>query len=165
VNWDDATAYTRWLAEITGRPYRLLTEAEWEYVARAGTSTPFWWGTSISTNQANYDGRYVYAGGGAKGEWRQSTVAVDQFAPNPWGLYQVHGNVWDWCEDVWHNNYDGAPTDGSAWLVGGDQARRVVRGSSWSDVPRLLRAAFRGSDPADGRYLSLGFRVGRTITS
>jgi formylglycine-generating enzyme required for sulfatase activity len=182
VDWNDATAYTRWLAEITGRPYRLLTEAEWEYVARAGTSTPFWWGSSISTNQANYDGRYVYRGGGAKGESRQkqklrdglkaylpqrneeSMVAVDQFAPNPWGLYQVHGNVWEWCEDVWHNNYDGAPTDGSAWLVGGEQARRVLRGGSWSGDPWDLRAAVRSGSTTVSRGSYLGFRLGRTIT-
>jgi formylglycine-generating enzyme required for sulfatase activity len=164
VNWDDATAYTRWLAEITGRPYRLLTEAEWEYAARAGTSTPFWWGTSISTNQANYDSRYVYKGGGAKGEWRQSTVAADQFVPNQWGLYQVHGNVWEWCEDVWHNNYDGALPDGSAWLVGGDQAHRVLRGGSWDRIPWNLRAALRGRYTTDDRSNNIGFRVARTLS-
>jgi formylglycine-generating enzyme required for sulfatase activity len=110
VNWNDAKAYVSWLAAATGKPYRLDSEAEWEYAARAGTTTPFWWGQSITPEQANYDGNYVYEGGGSKGKDRQSTVPVGDFAANPWGLYNVHGNVCEWCEDVWHNNYDGAPS-------------------------------------------------------
>jgi formylglycine-generating enzyme required for sulfatase activity len=93
INWEDAKAYVTWLAQTTGKPYRLPTEAEWEYAARAGTTTPFWWGSSINPAQANYDGRSVYEGGGAKGEWRESTVPAGRFAANPWGLYNVHGNV------------------------------------------------------------------------
>ena len=129
VDWDDAMAYVEWLARITGKPYRLLTEAEWEYAARAGTTKPFWWGSAIAPDRANYDGSYVYKGGGSKGEHREGTVPVGSFAANPWGLYNVHGNVWEWCEDVWHDSYEGAPADGSAWTTG-DSNRRVVRGGS-----------------------------------
>ena len=92
---------------------------------------PFWWGPTIIPAQANYYGKYVYKGGGAEGEYRKQTVAVGNFAANPWGLYQVHGNLWEWCEDVWHENYNGAPPDGSAWLQGGNADWRVVRGGSW----------------------------------
>ena len=112
VSWDDAKAYVGWLSRKTGKTYRLLSEAEREYVTRAGTTTPFWWGTSISTQQANYNGNYTY-GTGATGVSRRQTVLVDSFQPNPWGLYQVHGNVWEWTEDCWHDNYSGAPSDGS----------------------------------------------------
>src|SRR5207248_8530070 len=91
----------------TGKNYRLLSEVEREYVTRAGTATPFWWGSSISTSQANYDGRFIY-GGGAKGEFRRRTLPVDSFQPNTWGLFQVHGNVWEWVEDCWHESYQGA---------------------------------------------------------
>ena len=108
----DAKAYVAWLSRKTGSSYRLLSEAEREYVARAGTITPFWWGSTISTSQANYDGNRTY-GGGAKGENRQKTVPVEFFEPNPWGLYQVHGNVSEWVEDCHRVRYD-VPTDGSA---------------------------------------------------
>ncbi len=167
ISWDDAKAYAAWLAKITGRPYRLLTEAEWEYVARAGTTTPFWWGSSITPEQANYDGNYVYAGGGSKGEFRGRTVPVGSFDPNPWGLYNVHGNVWEWCEDAWHNTYQGAPTDGSAWISvtasSRQHSRRVVRGGSWSRDPEFLRSALRVKD-SDVNY-SFGCRLARTLTS
>lgn len=162
VNWDDASAYASWLSKRTGQTYRLLSEAEWEYAARAGTTTPFWWGSSITTMQANYDGNYTY-GGGAKGEYRQRTVPVDDFERNPWGLYQVHGNVWELCEDVWHDNYNGAPTDGSAWLKGGDASRRVVRGGSWYIYPQNLRSAFRGRNTTTNRSYTQGFRLARTL--
>src|SRR5262249_30260931 len=95
VSWHGAQAYVAWLSRKTGQGYRLLTEAEWEYAARAGTTTPFWWGSAISADQANYDGSYVYRNG-PKGEYRRQTVEVDSFRPNDWGLYQVHGNVWEW---------------------------------------------------------------------
>jgi formylglycine-generating enzyme required for sulfatase activity len=159
VSWDDAKAYVAWLSSHTHCDYRLPTEAEWEYCCRARSTSPFWWGSSIAPTQANYDGNYMYEGGGSKGEWRQATVPVNQFAANPWGLYQVHGNVWEWCEDVWHGDYTGAPADGSAWLQGdGD---RVVRGGSWYCAPGALRSANRFSP----LYLDcdLGFRVGRTL--
>jgi len=163
VSFDDVTAYVEWLSRKTGKTYRLLTEAEWEYAARAGTVTAFWWGDGISTAQANYNGNYTYRDG-ANGEYRKKSVAVDAFEPNPWGLYNVHGNVWEWCEDTWHGTYDGAPTDGSAWLLGGDARLRVVRGGSWSNHPRALRAAGRDGEPPDLRDDNAGFRVARTLT-
>jgi formylglycine-generating enzyme required for sulfatase activity len=164
MSWDDAKAYSEWLTRQSGRDYRLLTEAEWEYAARAGTITPFWWGLLISPVQANYDGNYTYAGGGPKGESRGATVPVGSFAPNPWGLYNVHGNVWEWCEDVWHDTYNGAPTDGSAWLQGGDATRRVIRGGSWHDRPMNVRAGSRTGNPTDFRFHSMCFRLARTLT-
>jgi formylglycine-generating enzyme required for sulfatase activity len=158
VNWIDAKAYAAWLSRKTGRTYRLLSEAEREYAARAGTTTAFWWGPSISTSQANY------LPGGAMGEFRAKTVPVDSFAPNPWGLYNVHGNVWEWCEDVWHDYYRGAPVDGSAWLQGGDASRRVVRGGSWGYNLQGLRAASRNRNSSDSRILNIGFRLARTLS-
>jgi formylglycine-generating enzyme required for sulfatase activity len=164
VNWHDANAYAAWLTQVTGRSCRLLTEAEREYVARAGTTTPFWWGSSLTPAQANYDGNYVYAGGGSKGEWRKATVSVGSFAANPWGLYNVHGNVSEWCEDVWHDTYDGATPDGSAWLQGGDADRRILRGGSWYFNPDLLRSAWRNGGNSGSRFSNFGFRVGRTLS-
>jgi formylglycine-generating enzyme required for sulfatase activity len=162
VSWDDAKAYVEWLSRKTGKTYRLLSEAEREYVTRAGTTTPFWWGTSISTQQANYNGNYTY-GTGATGVSRRQTVLVDSFQPNPWGLYQVHGNVWEWTEDCWHDNYFGAPSDGSAWTSGGC-SDHVIRGGAWYFYPWLLRSAFRLWNSADGRENVVGFRLGRTLT-
>ena len=116
ISWGDARAYAAWLADVTGRPYRLPREAEWEYAARAGTSAPFWWGTSITPAQANYNGNYVYGGGGHKGEYRKGTMPAGSFDPNPWGLYNVSGNVGEWCEDVWHGDYTGAPAPAAPTL-------------------------------------------------
>jgi formylglycine-generating enzyme required for sulfatase activity len=167
VNWDDAKAYISWLAAATGKPYRLLTEAERKYAARAGTTTPFWWGSSITPAQANYDGNYIYAGGGSNGEYRKGTVPAGSFAANPWGLHNVHGNTWEWCEDTWHDNYKGAPSDGSAWLpkrMTRGLHSRVVRGGSWEDDPRYLRSAQRYKGTSGYRYFVLGFRLGRTLT-
>jgi formylglycine-generating enzyme required for sulfatase activity len=173
VSWDDARAYASWLAGVTGRPYRLLTEAEWEYAARAGTVTPFWWGSSITPAQANYDGNSVYQGGGGRGEYRLGTVPVGSFEPNPWGLYNVHGNVWEWCEDTWHENYEGAPTDGSAWMAwipmrargARSERQSVVRGGAWSYFPSYLRSASRDSFRAGDSGYDVGFRLARTLTS
>ena len=162
VNWDDAKLYIDWLNAKTGKTYRLLSEAEREYVTRAGTTMPFWWGSSITPKQANYDGNYTF-GRGAKGEYRQQTVPVDSFEANPWGLFNMHGNVWEWCEDVWHDTYNGAPTDGSAWLQGGDASRRVVRGGSWFSNPQVLRAAYRLRSTTVNRCSILGFRLARTL--
>jgi formylglycine-generating enzyme required for sulfatase activity len=161
VSWEDAQAYAKWLSEKTGKEYRLLSEAEWEYAARAGTTTPFWWGKAITPDHANYDGNYTYDGGGKKGEYREKTVPVKSFKPNPWGLYQVHGNVQEWCEDVWNDNYNGAPTDGSAWTAG-DSSRRVLRGGSWLIFPRFLRSANRSWWVAGYRVNWIGFRLSRT---
>jgi formylglycine-generating enzyme required for sulfatase activity len=166
VSWDDAKAYAKWLSYRTGQAYRLLSEAEWEYAARAGTATPFWWGPSITPDRANYHGNYTYEGGGAKGEYRGKTLPVDSFEQNPWGLYQVHGNVWEWCEDVWHESYkkksEKLRLTGGAWTTG-DRGRRVLRGGSWLNYPAFLRAAARDRDFTSNRNDIAGFRVARTL--
>jgi formylglycine-generating enzyme required for sulfatase activity len=163
VSWEDAQAYAEWLSGVTGKPYRLPSEAEWECAARAGTKTPFWWGPSITTQQANYDGNSTFRGS-PKGEYRKATVPVQSFAANPWGLLQVHGNVWEWCEDVWHPAFSGdAPRDGSAWLKGGDALSRVLRGGSWYNIPQFLRAAQRNLTLPGLRGSGLGFRLARTL--
>jgi formylglycine-generating enzyme required for sulfatase activity len=123
--------------------------------------TPFWWGSSITPAQATYRGDSVYAGGDSKGEYRSGTVPADSFLPNPWGFYNVHGNVWEWCEDTWHADYNGAPADGSAWILGNTESSRVVRGGSWGNLPWLLRAAARGWYASE--YNRIGFRVARTL--
>jgi formylglycine-generating enzyme required for sulfatase activity len=162
VSWNDAKSYVAWLSQSTGKAYRLLSEAEREFVTRAGTITPFWWGKSISTRQANYNGNDVYAGG-SKGEYRKKTLPVDSFEPNSWGLYQVHGNVWEWIEDCLNDNYRGAPSDGSPWLTG-DCSRRGLRGGSWVSSPGALRSAGRYGIKAQGRVGNVGFRVARTLS-
>ena len=143
MSWEDARAYVRWLSRETGERYRLLSEAEWEYVARAGTTGPFHFGATISTAQANYDGRFTY-GSGREGRYRERTEPVGSFPANAFGVRDVHGNVWEWVEDCWHNSYRGAPGDGGAWTVGGDCGRRVLRGGSWYLGPQFLRSAYRG---------------------
>ena len=162
VSWDDAQLYVRWLSQITGKTYRLLSESEWEYVARAGTTTPFHFGSTISTDQANYNGNYTY-GGGRKGVFRGKTISVGSFGANAWGLHDVHGNVWELVGDCWNGSYVGAPSDGSVWKHG-DCARRVLRGGSWSDEPRFLRAAYRGGNAPGDRDSNDGFRIARTLT-
>ncbi|MGD9923235.1 MAG: SUMF1/EgtB/PvdO family nonheme iron enzyme [Pseudorhodoplanes sp.] len=161
VSWDDAKAYLAWLSRRTGKTYRLPSEAEREYVARAGTTTPFWWGATISSQQANYDGTSTY-GDGRKGEYRRRTLPVDSFQPNPFGLYQVHGNVWEWMEDCWNGSYAGAPADGSAWTAG-DCGRRVLRGGSWNYYPEALRSADRDASTSSYRGIYNGFRVARSL--
>jgi formylglycine-generating enzyme required for sulfatase activity len=161
VSWNDANAYAEWLSRRTGKTYRLLSEAEREYVTRAGTTTPFWWGSSITPDQANYDGNYTY-GGGTKGEYRARTIPVDSFEANPWGLFNVHGNVWEWTEDCWNDSNRGNPGNGSARTTG-DCMRRVVRGGSWVYNPQRLRSADRNGHPACNRYNYIGFRVSRTL--
>jgi formylglycine-generating enzyme required for sulfatase activity len=155
VNWDDAKAYAAWLSRKTGKTYRLLSETEREYVTRAGTTTPFWWGSSITPNQANYNG-------GPNGEFRNRTVRVDSFEANPWGLFNVHGNVWDWTEDCWNDSNQGNPGNGNARTTG-DYGWRVVRGGSWGVVPQVLRAALRLRSSSDGRSSDVGFRLARTL--
>jgi formylglycine-generating enzyme required for sulfatase activity len=158
VSWNDAKAYAAWLSRKTGKDYRLLSEAEREYVTRAGTTTPFWWGSSISTSQANYNPL-----GEAEGVYRRKTEPVDSFEPNPWGLYRVHGNVWEWVEDCYHLRYDRAPSDGSPWTTL-TCSLRVLRGGSWVLDWRLLRAEERFRLPLGDRYSYIGFRLGRTLT-
>jgi formylglycine-generating enzyme required for sulfatase activity len=168
VSWNDAQAYVKWLNSKAGlradspNRYRLLSEAEWEYACRAGSTTAFWWGDQINTDQANYDGRTTY-NKGQKGEYRRRTVAVDSFQPNPWGLYQMHGNVWEWVEDSWHGNYEGAPDDGRVWAADADTSWRVLRGGSWGDDPWALRSARRGNIRPFFRINGFGFRLARTL--
>jgi formylglycine-generating enzyme required for sulfatase activity len=162
VNWFDAIKYVRWLSEATGRRYRLPSEAEWEYACRAGTKTAFSCGDTISTGQANYDGNFTY-NGGERGVYRRGTTPAGTFAPNPWGLFDMHGNVWEWVQDVVHDNYEGAPGDGSAWEEGGDGARRILRGGSWLYNPRYLRSALRNGFSAVLSNDIVGFRVVREL--
>ena len=161
VTWHDSVAYCAWLSQETGVTYRLPSEAEWEYAARAGTTTAFWWGDDIDTTCANYDGRSTYRNG-PKGEYRQRTVPVDTFQPNPFGLYQVHGNVWEWVQDNWHDNYEGAPGNGSAW-VGESGSPCVLRGGSWCLDPRRVRGAARNWNGPLYGDLGGGFRLARTF--
>ncbi len=163
VSWDDAQQYVSWLSRKTGKQYRLLSESEWEYVARAGTTGPFHFGSTISTDQANYDGGSTY-GGGSKGIFREKTVSVGSFPANSFGLHDVHGNVWEWVEDCWYNYYARAPLDGSAWVAYGGCGFRVLRGGSWLNLPRVLRSANRGGSDSGGRNVYIGFRVARTLT-
>ncbi|KAM3113608.1 caspase, EACC1-associated type [Phormidesmis sp. 146-33] len=140
--------------------YRLPSEAEWEYACRAGTTTPFHFGKTISTDLANYDGTKIY-GSGQKGQYRQQTTDVGSFSPNGFGLYDMHGNVWEWCEDHWHDNYKGAPQNDSAWISKDKDkdASRIVRGGSWNDVPWDCRSATRVYNGAGIRGINSGFRV------
>jgi formylglycine-generating enzyme required for sulfatase activity len=156
VNWDDARAYAEWLSRKTGKTYRLLSEAEREYVTRAGTTTAFWWGPSITPERANYPGD------GTKGEYRAQTMPVDSFEANPWGVFNVHGNVWEWTADCWNDSNIGNPGNGSARTTG-DCTQRVVRGGSWGSLEQFLRAAFHVGDASDVRYSNFGFRLARTL--
>ena len=144
VSWDDAKQYVGWLSQLTGKEYRLLTEAEWEYAARAGANTRYSWGDDPGIGNANCDG--------CGSQWDlQQTAPVGSFKPNGFGLYDMHGNVWEWVEDSWHENYDGAPADGSAWLRGGDTSYRVVRGGSWRN-----ESDSSARPPATGDILTSG---------
>jgi formylglycine-generating enzyme required for sulfatase activity len=158
ISWLEAIEFCARLSKYSGRAYRLPTEAEWEYACRAGTSTPFHFGETISTNLANYYGDYIY-GVGRKGEFRRKTVDVDKFKANAFGLYQMHGNVWEWCADYWHPDYQGASTDGSAWLGDGQNTQRVLRGGSWGNSPGECRSASRFKAVLDYRGHDVGFRV------
>ncbi len=162
VSWIDAKGYIDWLSKKTGRPYRLLTDAEREYATRAGTTTPFWFGTRITVNDANYDGNYVYAGGGEKGEYRERTVSVDSFRPNAWGLFNVHGNVWEWVEDCWQDNHQGH-SGAAAARLNGDCTKRTRRGGAWIGVPWAIRAAHRADAEVTDRKNEIGFRVARNL--
>ncbi|MFO0291334.1 MAG: SUMF1/EgtB/PvdO family nonheme iron enzyme [bacterium] len=167
VNWYQATEFCKRLSRETKQEYRLPSEAEWEYACRAGTTTPFYFGETITGKFANYRASNTYADE-PKGEYREETTPVGQFPPNAFGLYDMHGNVWEWCADTWHNNYDGAPRDGSAWIENGDDNCSPLRGSSWGDYPFNCRSAIRSSlYRRDDRYLNNGFRVvcvfGRTL--
>ena len=164
VSWNDAQQYVKWLSAKTGQTYRLPSEAEWEYAARAGTSTPFAFGERITTAQANFDGNSTY-NGSAKGEYRQKTLPVGSLAKNAWELYDLHGNVWEWVQDCWHDNYQGAPDSGRAWVNGcSGEVRRVLRGGGWFNDPVVTRSAIRFRDAPVDRYGGTGFRLTRTLT-
>ena len=165
VSWNDAQAYIGWLNQISGQTYRLLSEAEREYAARGGSQSAFCWGDSISTVQANYNGTGTSYNDSPKGEYRQATVPVNSFSPNPFGLYNVHGNVWEWVEDCWHDNYVGAPTDGSAWTTGCSGSNRVLRGGAWATIPSFLRSANRSGNTPDFPICFNGLRLARTLLS
>jgi formylglycine-generating enzyme required for sulfatase activity len=155
VTWEDAQQYVAWLSEITGKAYRLLTEAEWEYAARAGTTTAYFWGDDIGEGNANC------AGCGSQWDSHQ-TAPTGSFSANSFGLHDMHGNTWEWVEDCYQRTYNGAPTTGSAW-ISGDCINRVVRGGSWIDRPADLRSARRGGYSPVTRDDSIGFRIGRAL--
>ncbi|PIE61082.1 MAG: sulfatase-modifying factor protein [Desulfobacterales bacterium] len=162
VSWDDAVDFIDTLnRQVPGLDVRLPSEAEWEYACRAGTDTPFWFGHELTPDKANYSGNYPY-NHGPKGEYRDKTVPVKFFKQNPWGLYQMHGNVWEWCQDRWHSNYydEDIPDDGSAWEDGEDNAR-VCRGGSWFSYGRYLRSAYRFNGIPDFRFDFIGLRLAR----
>ena len=162
VSWYDAVEFCARLSNHTGREYRLPSEAEWEYACRAGTTTPFHFGETIAGDLANYRASSIFADE-PKGEYREQTTPVGQFLPNGFGLHDMHGNVWEWCLDGRHDNYEGAPTDGSAWVKSGnenDNRSRVLRGGSWYSDPVGCRSAFRFDyDPDEVYYANIGLRV------
>ncbi len=159
VSWHDAVEFCNRLSNHTQRPYRLPSEAEWEYACRAGTTTPFHFGETITTDLANYDGNYIY-GDGVKGIRKGETTEVGSFKiANEFGLYDMHGNVWEWCQDDWHNNYEDAPTDGSAWISNKAKINKLLRGGSWNYGPDYCRSAYRDDSYLDDVSNDLGFRV------
>jgi len=157
VSWDDAQEFCARLSRMANKTYRLPSEAEWEYACRGGTTTPFYCGETISTDLANYNGNYTY-GQGQKGQYREKTTEVGIFPANPFGLYDMCGNVWEWCEDGWHENYINAPTDGSAWTSLNSQRKRL-RGGSWVNNPVNCRSAYRHHHNLGLNSNHFGFRV------
>jgi formylglycine-generating enzyme required for sulfatase activity len=173
VSWLDAVEFCARLSQKTGRNYRLPSEAEWEYACKAGTQTPFHFGETITPDLANYDGNENYTAT-PNGKYRQQTTGVGSFPPNTFGLYDMHGNVWEWCADPWHDNYNGAPTDGSVWdekenhryqnsvdslaMSGNDDRIRLLRGGSWFDGSQVCRSAMRNNYMPDTPYYCSGFR-------
>ncbi len=172
VSCEDAERYCAWLSEKTGEEYRLPSEAEWEYACRAGSMTSFWWGSTITPKQANYRSSSAKEEVWGKGTWGKSvwgattdaarTEPVDAFESNSWGLYQMHGNVMEWCAHAWNDSYDGAPNDGSIWRAG-DTSLAALRGGSWGNDPLRLRSAERNWSSRDNRNGNVGFRVSRTL--
>jgi formylglycine-generating enzyme required for sulfatase activity len=158
VSWHEANRFCERLSRRTGRHYRLPSEAQWEYACRAGTNTPFAFGSTLTTDLANYNGEFTFRAE-PKGVYRHVTTDVDSFPPNAFGLCDMHGNLWEWCADPWHDSYQGAPTGDAAWQSGGDPAYRVVRGGSWHDTPDVCRSAVRLKlNAAEGDEMT-GFRV------
>jgi len=158
VSWDDAQEFCQKLADRTGRPYRLPSESEWEYACRAGTSTAFNFGETIAANLANYNlaSPYKYA---PQGVSSSSTTEVGTYPANAFGLHDLHGNVWEWCADVWHDDYDLLPKDCTAWTTGGDRSCRVVRGGSWRDPADYCRSAKRSKNATNQGDRYTGFRI------
>ena len=158
VSWEQAMEFCRRLSQRTGLSFTLPSEAQWEYACRAGTTTPFHFGATLTPELANYRGTYSYANG-PKGAYREQTIDAASLPANAWGLQDMHGNVWEWCLDYWHPGYEGAPVDGSAWVSGGDPDRRLLRGGSWYGFPRRCRSACRGRFRPVYAYNFVGFRV------
>ncbi len=159
VSWEDAVEYCERLTRATGRKYRLPTEAEWEYAARAGTSSHFHFGEGILTEWVNYNGKFTF-GTSPRGEFRQQTVPVGSLAlANPFGLFDMHGNVWEWCQDTWHDNYESAPEDGKAWAKGEIQYLKAIRGGAWDSSGGESRSGSRNKMTSTIRLNNIGFRV------
>ncbi|MEM9275917.1 MAG: SUMF1/EgtB/PvdO family nonheme iron enzyme [Cyanobacteria bacterium P01_F01_bin.143] len=157
VSWDDAVEFCQRLSKQTGKEYRLPSEAQWEFACRATTTTPFYYGETITDKLANYNASKIYASE-PKGEHRKETTTVGNFRPNTFGLCDMHGQAWEWCQDDFHKDYGGAPIDGRAW-ISGVGSKKVIRGGSWLFIPNFCRSALRYDDARDVRYSSLGFRV------
>lgn len=162
ISWQDTQNYLRWLNKKTGSNYRLLSEAEWEYIARAGAQTAFSTGPMITTQQANFNGEVSYAGS-PMGVYRRQTVPVGSYAANSSGLHDLHGNVWEWTQDCWNPSHSGTPTDGRARETGNCKYR-VMKGGSWVNRPNDVRIAQRQKYTPDYRYDDYGFRIARTLT-
>jgi formylglycine-generating enzyme required for sulfatase activity len=158
VSWVDAIEFCDRLSKLTGRNYRLPSEAEWEYACLGGESTRYYFGDKISSDFANYDGRFQYESE-ASVKYRDKTTPVGTFPPNNFGLYDMHGNVWEWCADPWHEDYRGRPTNASVWDLGGDPQYRVLRGGSWNHDAWECRATNRRKDPFINWYNYYGFRI------
>jgi formylglycine-generating enzyme required for sulfatase activity len=165
VNWLEVMEFCRRLSERSGHTFSLPSEAQWEYACRAGSTTPFAFGETLTPELANYNGDFTYANG-PKGQYRRETTPVASFHANSWGLHDMHGNVWEWCLDHWHPTYASAPTDGRAWLDGeglnpenNSEKSRLLRGSSWSEGPRFCRSAYRLLSQPVLAYRHVGFRV------
>ncbi|MEM8502632.1 MAG: SUMF1/EgtB/PvdO family nonheme iron enzyme [Cyanobacteria bacterium P01_D01_bin.1] len=158
ISWDDAVEFCQRLSIYSGREYRLPSEAEWEYACRAGTTTPFHFGSTLTADIANYNADFTYSSG-PKGNNRRQTVEMGSFPANAFGVYDMHGNLWEWCADDWYDNYKGAPTDGSPRITSGNSSRRLLRSGSWDDVPGNCRSADRGRGAREFRGYTIGFRV------
>lgn len=155
VSWYDSVIFCEKLSELTRHDYHLPYENQWEYACRAGTTTPFCYGKTITSELANYDGTRIYAKG-ARGQYRGETTPVGSFPPNAWGLYDVHGNVWEWCRDIWRQDYAGG-------IEETNRGKCVFRGGSWSGYPRWVRSAYRYGCDSKGRYDNVGVRVARAL--
>lgn len=156
VSWDEAQQYVKWLSTVSGKPYRLPSEAEWEYAARGGTTTRYWWGDKMAPGKANCQG--------CGPPWRIDEPAdAGSFAPNPYGLYDMSGSVWEWVQDCWHNSYSQSPGDAVAWEDQPNCSTRVVRGGSWRESPAFMATSTRSSDDAGAHHSQNGFRVARDV--